>query len=170
MNKKLVLPLAAAFCLAVAFLAHKTQTAKTPNYSRVFFEYPNGQHRTVEDGLGAAIEKLYNFNKLDRWLNISAQGMGGRVDSYTYSDVQIKKGLLKTSKEIPATELAEMTGFDSELIEYDESAGVYLVPTLTPRQVGNLIHHIFTKHLNVKPQTGERDYQFGAEWLSKPEP
>ena len=58
---------------------------------RPFMEHPSGRFETAVDAIADAIKRLRGLPEWNRWITFTAQGMGGRVDSYHLAAIRMRQ-------------------------------------------------------------------------------
>jgi hypothetical protein len=128
-------------------------------------EHPSGDFETAVDALADAIKRLRALPEWNNWIKFTAQGMGGRIDSYHFAEIRMQQNELKVQKQ------AEI---DVELVTIrasvpksclSKNGDVYSIADASPIQAARIMDVIFRHCQGIRPHTGEgNDYAVGAEW------
>lgn len=78
----------------MGFLSRLFRRAESRDDGSPFMEHPSGEHETAVDAIESAVSRLRSMGRLDRWLTFSAQGQGGRVDSYHFAALKLRGDLI----------------------------------------------------------------------------
>jgi hypothetical protein len=138
---------------------------KVKSVDRPFMEHPSGDFDTAIDAMADAIKRLRELPEWKNWITFSAQGMGGRVDSYHFAEIQIKQDEFKLQKpvEVDIELVTKRAGVPESCLS--KNGDVYSIAKATPVQAARIMDVIFRQYLGIRPHTGEGDdYAIGAEW------
>ncbi len=141
-----------------------TQTPKAM-HSRPFMEHPTGQFQTAIAAMEDAIVRLRRLPQWDAWITFTAQGRGGRADSYHLAEVRLRQGSLKVGGGVvlDVRRLVRVAQVSEAALVRD--GDVYSVAKASPAEVARLLDAVFRHHLGIKPFPDEgNDYAVGAEW------
>ncbi len=142
---------------------------------RPFMEHPSGDFETPVDAMADAIKRLRALPEWDKWITFHAQGMGGRVDSYHFAAIRMRKDEIKfmvqtntlawieKTLEIDIQAVTKRAGVPESCLSKSEAG--YSVGKATPIQAARIMDVIFRQYMGIRPHTGEGDgYAIGAEW------
>ena len=154
---------------------NKPKDAKVKPMDRRFMEHPSGHFETVVEAMADAIKRLRALPEWGNWITFHAQGMGGRVDSYHFAAIRMRKGditfmvqtntLAWTEKtlEVDIQAVTKRAGVPESC--FSKTEGGYSVAKATPIEAARIMDVIFRQYLGIRPHTGEGDdYAIGAEW------
>jgi len=154
---------------------NKAKDAKVKPMDRPFMEHPSGDFDTPVDAMADAIKRLRALPEWDKWITFNAQGMGGRVDSYHFAAIRMRRGEIKfmvqtntlawvekqVELDIPA--VTKRAGVPDSCLS--KKGDAYFVSEATPIQAARIMDIIFRQYMGIRPHTGEGDgYAVGAEW------
>jgi hypothetical protein len=132
-----------------------------------FMEHPSGKDsRTAVEAMAEAITRLRALPQWDDWITFSAQGMGGRLDSYHFAALRMRKEEIEPEEPL-AIDLDLVARRAQVPRAYLAKVGkrTYSVGRATPKQTARVLDTIFRRYLGIRPHTGEgNDYAVGAEW------
>lgn len=141
---------------------------------RPFMEHPSEEFQTAVDAMADAIKRLRALPKWDKWITFSAQGMGGREDSYFFAEIRMRQGEIAFKSSPQVGRPVETVDLDVQLVRkragvpescFSKTDGGYSVAKATPIQAARLMDVIFRDYLGIRPHSGEGgDYAVGAEW------
>ena len=129
-----------------------------------FMEHPTGDFGSAKEAMGDAIARLRRVAEWPGPIVFSAQGYGGKPDTYQFVEVR----LLKDSLSVDQAPL--------DLVEIRAAAKVgaraivplgseYSIVAATPSEVASILDAIFRGHFGLQPFPDEGDdYAVGAEW------
>ena len=131
-----------------------------------FMEHPTGDFKNAVEAMSDAIARL---RKLEVWpaaIVFSAQGYGGKPESYQFAEVRldgsrlvVEGGLLDLST------LRKLAAVGPTAIVPQEHE--YTVEGATPQEAAAIIDAIFRHRFGILPFPDEGDdYAVGAEWAA----
>nr|WP_159064978.1 hypothetical protein [Thaumasiovibrio subtropicus] len=131
-------------------------------YDEVFFEHPSGEFNDSLNATIAAIVRLYEYENVDRWLTLSAQGIG-----YINHPVKVKRPYISVEGEgINVSEILINSGIGIKGRSFSKTEdGLYNLKEFSAVEVGKIIHSIYVNHYNVKPFPGDPFFGVVGEWL-----
>jgi hypothetical protein len=128
-----------------------------------FMEHPSGDFDTAVDAMADAIKRLRALPQKNDWITFNAQGMGGRVDSYHFADIRLRRDELKVQKVIDPELVTKRAGVPQSCLS--KNGEFYSIAKATPVEAARIMDAIFRHYLGIRPHTGEGDdYAVGAEW------
>jgi hypothetical protein len=130
-----------------------------------FMEHPSGDFETAVDAMADAIKRLRALPEWKNWITVSAQGMGGRVDSYHIAEIRVRQDEFKLQKpmDVDIELVTKRAGVPQSCLS--KNGDVYSIAKATPVQAARIMDVIFRQYLGIRPHTGEGDdYAVGAEW------
>jgi hypothetical protein len=94
-----------------------------------------------------------------------AQGMGGRVDSYDFAEIRMRKDQIKLHQRVAIdVDLRARRARVPRPYLAKQGKSTYSIGGATPKQAARILDTIFRDYLDIRPHTGEDDYAVGAEW------
>jgi hypothetical protein len=78
----------------------KPSERKVNAVDRPFMKHPSGGLDTAIDAMADAIKRLRALPEWNEWITFSAQGMGGRVDSYHFAEIRMRQDELKLERPV----------------------------------------------------------------------
>jgi hypothetical protein len=129
-------------------------------------EHPSEKdYPSAVEAMADAITRLRALPEWDAWSTFTAQGMGGRVDSYHFAEIRMRKDQIKLQHAvaIDLDLLARRARVPRPLLARLGRSS-YSIGGATPRQAARILDRIFREYLDIRPHTGEDDYAVGAEW------
>jgi hypothetical protein len=130
-----------------------------------FMEHPIGDFGSAVDAMEDAVTRLRQLSNWDRWITFSAQGQGGRVDSYEFFDVRMLGDKIDVGDE--PLEIARIVQAARTSESSLAAAGAhYSVAAASPQEVAHILDAIFRHHfgLRLHDDRTREDYPVGAEW------
>ena len=127
-------------------------------------EHPTGDFSNALDAMTDAITRLRSLPEFNAWITFSAQGMGGRPDSYTFSEVRLRGNHLDIGDtSLDTVAVCRACALPADVLTRSDSH--YVSSSLSPRQTAQLLDAIFRQHGHIQsfPDEGD-DYAVGAEW------
>lgn len=144
---------------------NKQKDAKVKPMDRPFMEHPSGEFETAVDAMADAIKRLRALPEWGKWITFNAQGMGGRVDSYHFAAIRMRKGEIAFEKPLDVDIQKVTKQADVPESSLFKTEGGYSVAKATPIEAARIMDVIFRQYLGIRPHTGEgNDYAIGAEW------
>jgi hypothetical protein len=129
-----------------------------------FMEHPTGDFDSAVAAMEDAVGRLRHLPSWEQWITFSAQGEGGRPDSYEFAEVRMLGDKLDAGDkplDIPGIIQAAHTGAASLVAD----GAHYSVAAASPREVAQILDAIFRLHFGIRPFPDEGDdYAIGAEW------
>jgi len=132
-----------------------------------FMEHPSDKDETAVDAMTDAITRLRQLQDWDRWIAFSAQGQGGRVDSYHFAELKLLGDKIDAGTMVlDADKALRVAALDKAGVEVFRSAeGHIVLRRFSPRQVAVFMDALFRGQMGIRPHDGEGDdYAIGAEW------
>lgn len=127
-------------------------------------EYPSGDFDSAVAAMEDAVRRLRDLRSWEQWITFSAQGEGGRPDSYEFAGIRILRDKLDVGEsplDVSQIVQAARTGASSLIAD----AAYYSVAAASPREVAQILDAIFRHHFGIRPFADEGDdYAVGAEW------
>lgn len=128
-------------------------------------EHPSGDFATAPSAIAEAFQRIELCGETKRWVILSGQGQGWRLDSYKISDVRYRDGEFVFPEPISnVTDIAREVGMDMSTASTNEDHLRFKIVGATAEQLAAFLDRVYTQHLGIKPHDGESDYAFGAEW------
>jgi hypothetical protein len=147
--------------------ARKRSGKQAPAQTRKpFLEHPSGDHETAVEAMADAIARLRALPEWDGWITFQAQGMGGRLDSYHFAKIAMRKEEIKPEEPL-AIDLDLVARRARVSRSYLAKVGkrAYSVGRATPKQTARVLDTIFRQYMGICPHTGEgNDYAVGVDW------
>ena len=129
-----------------------------------FMEHPTGAFRTAEEALGDALERLHALPSWDRWITISAQGMGHREESYEFFEIRVLKNVIDVGAPIgDVPSIIRGAGLDPSFVSH--AGGRLELHGVNPKEAARVLDAIFRIHFLLRSFPEDQgDYAVGAEW------
>jgi hypothetical protein len=146
----------------------KPKQDKVIPVGKSFMEHPSGKFVSAIEAMADAIERLRASPESKDWITFTAQGMGGRADSYHFAEIRVRQDELKLQKpvEIDVDLVTKRSGVPRSC--FAQNGDAYSMAKATPTQAAHIIDVIFRHYLGIRPHVGEGDdYAVGAEWLDR---
>ena len=129
-----------------------------------FMEHPTGDFDSAVAAMEDAVRRLRELRSWEQWITFSAQGEGGRPDSYEFAEVRMLCDKLDVGErplDVPRIVQAARTGASALAAD-----GTYCsLAAASPREVAQILDAIFRHHFGIRPFADEDDdYAVGAEW------
>ena len=141
--------------------------AKRTDASMPFMEHPSDKDETAVDAMADAVDRLRRLQSWDRWITFSAQGQGGRVDSYHFAELKLLGDRIDAGEFVlDADKALRAAALDNEGVEVSRSQeGHIVLRKFSPRQVAVFMDALFRGQLGIRSHDGEGDdYAVGADW------
>jgi len=156
----------------MGFLSRLFGRDQPPDDVAPFMEHPSGRHDTATAAMAEAIARLRALRKWDRWITVSAQGQGGRLDSYHFAELRLLGDRIDPVGATLDPKLAIIfAGLAATSVRITSSApGHLVVEHATPRQMASLLDAFFRGQMGIRPHddADDGDYAIGAEWSDPP--
>lgn len=134
--------------------------------NRPFMEHPAGGFETAADAMADAVERLRALPVWNNWIEFTAQGVGGRLDSYHLAEIRMRRNELQVENlaEIDVVLVTCQAGVPKSCLS--KNGDVYSIANTSPVQAARIVDMIFRHYLGICPHAGEGDdYPVGAEWV-----
>lgn len=128
-------------------------------------EHPTGDFDTAVAAMADAIKRLRALPASEEWITFHAQGSGGRVDSYHFAAIRMRKGELAFEKplDVDIPRVIKQAGVPEFCLS--KTDGGYSIAKASPIQAAQIMDVIFRQYLGIRPHADEGDdYAIGAEW------
>lgn len=129
-------------------------------------EHPSGDYATAVQAITEAFRRLSECAEASRWVVLSGQGQGWRVDSYLVADVRYRNGTFVFPQSISeVASIAARVGLAESQVEIGSDSQTVLISGATPELLAAFLDAVYREALGIRSHEGEDDYAFGAEWL-----
>ncbi len=132
-----------------------------------FMQHPSDRDETAIDALTDAVFRLRQMTDCTRWITFSAQGQGGRSDSYHFAELKLLGDKIDPGDSVLDSDIAvRAAGLDKAGVRVSKSPeGFIVMHGFDPRHVAEFMNALFRGQMGIRPHDDEGDdYAVGAEW------